>query len=465
MIKKILGIFAVLLLIFLCGEVARAAWKWKRGTKKVTGDKILIKITGKSTKLKLGTNPVYIRGPEGDFRIVSYAWGAYSILGYSAPQISQAFCLSRVSGEGGYEVASHFFVIGDVDGDGYRDIACADKRHMKRLLVFSGKDGSKLRNYILAEKGYWHDKPGQILATYDHNGDGVEDFFTHTGKSLLLISTKDGNVLKTITFPMYASRSINDLEIHRAPDLDGDGMEDVLLSGGVDMGNAVHIELLGKKLACVYFLSSKTGQLLNFTTLRLKFAPNQKYKYMRGSRLVAIRVIDDITKDGFPDLIATDSLDGRPEGHSVLLALSGKNGKEIWRIDGSRIKGGTKVEVLDAEKIEKGGRYTEPGFGTGLLVYPDINGDGIQEVIAGTPMVHNREIKGWGCLFVFSGKDGSLLKHTWLPEAKGYVGIYLDTFPDMDGDKLPEIMLGVPSSDIGAPEGGAILVISSKMIK
>jgi hypothetical protein len=67
-------------------------------------------------------------------------------------------------------------------------------------------------------------------------------------------------------------------------------------------------------------------------------------------------------------------------------------------------------------------------------------------------------------LLVFSGKDGSLLKHIWLPEAKGYVGCYIDIFPDIDGDDLPEIMLGVPSSGISAPEGGAVLIVSSKII-
>ena len=465
MSKKIFMSLLALILLLSCGVTSHCAWKWKipetwkkamPGRKSV--NKILIEVAGKRKNLKLGTNPVYIQCPEGDFRIVSYAWGAYSILGYSAPEISEAFCLSGVSGERGYKVDSNFSLIGDVNGDGYKDIASIDSRNRKKLVAFSGKDGSKLKVYILQQKKYWYGKKRENLATYDHNGDGAEDFFTHTGKSLLLVSAKDGNVLKTVIFPTYSSGRIN-FKLREILDMDGDGEKDILLSGGVDLGK----DLRQRGIACVYFLSSGTGKLLNFTPLKVKFAFDSRDKYMRNIYLEALDVLGDINEDGFPDLVATDRSDGRPKGCSVLLALSGKDGKEIWRVDGSTIKGGKK-QAEDIRKIEERGLYFDARFGNGLAVYPDINGDGIQEVLAGAPQVHNKEIKGWGCLLVFSGKDGSLLKHIWLPEAKGYVGYYIDIFPDIDGDDLPEIMLGVPSSNVGAPEGGAVLVVSSKVI-
>jgi hypothetical protein len=289
----------------------------------------------------------------------------------------------------------------------------------------------------------------------------AEDFFTHTGKSLLLISAKDEKVLKTIGFPTYSSRRIGGFKLYEIKDLDGDGKKDILFSGGVDIGK----DLRQRGIACVYFLSSGTGELLNFTPLKVKFAFDSRDKYMRSTYLEALSVLGDINGDGFPDLIATDNADGRPKGCSVLLALSGKDGEEIWRVNGSSIRGGTKVLVVDAKTFKEGDTYTDARFGSGLTVYPDINGDGIQEILAGARQVHNKEIKGWGCLLVFSGKDGSLLKHIWLPEAKGYVGSYVDTFPDIDGDNLPEIMLGVPSSGISAPGGGAVLVVSSKTIR
>ena len=346
MSKRIFVSLLALILLLSCGVTAHCAWKWEIPEKwkrampgKKSASRILIEVAGKRKKLKIGTNPVYIQGPEGDFRIVSYAWGAYSILGYSAPEISEAFCLSGVSGERGYK--------------------------------------------------------------------------------------------------------------------------DILLSGGVNLGN----DLRQRGIACVYFLSSGTGKLLNFTPLRLKSTFDPRDKYMRNIYLEALSVLGDINEDGFPDLVATDRSDGRPKGCSVLLALSGKDGKEIWRVNGSSIKGGREVHVVDAKTFKKGDTYTDARFGSGLAVYPDINGDGIQEILAGAPQIHNREIKGWGCLLVFSGKDGSLLKHIWLPEAKGYMGYYIDIFPDIDGDNLPEIMLGVPSSDISASEGGAVLVVSSKIIR
>ncbi len=466
MSKKIFVSLLALILLLSCGVTAHCAWKWKIPEKwkkampgKKSASRILIEVAGKRKELKLGTNPVYIQGPEGDFRIVSYAWGAYSILGYSAPEISEVFCLSGVSGERGYKVDSNFSLIGDVNGDGYKDIASIDSRNRKKLVVFSGRDGLKLRDYTLQQKKYWYGKRHENLATYDHNGDGAEDFFTHTGKNLLLISAKDGNVLKTVIFPTYSSGRIN-FKLCEIRDMDGDGEKDILLSGGVDIGK----DLRQRGIACVYFLSSGTGELLNFTPLKVKFAFDSRDKYMRNIYLEALDVLGDINEDGFPDLVAADRSDGRPKGCSVLLALSGKDGKEIWRVDGSSIKGGGEVHVVDAKTFKEGDTYTDARFGNGLAVYPDINGDGIQEVLAGASQVHNKEIKGWGCLLVFSGKDGSLLKHIWLPEAKGYVGCYIDIFPDIDGDDLPEIMLGVPSSGISAPEGGAVLIVSSKII-
>ena len=318
MTRRMLGTLLVLLLIFVYVESAPGAWKWRVPGKSKGGakNKILLKIAGKRAKLRLGANPVYISGPGEEFRIVSYAWGAYSILGYSVPQISEVFCISRVSGEGGYTVGSNFFPVGDVNGDGYKDIASVDTWQRKRLLIFSGEDGAKLGDYKLQEKKYWSGKTREILATYDHNGDGVEDFFNHTGESVLTVSGKNGEILKTLTFPMYSSRRVTSPRLYSVDDLDGDGTGDILFSAGVDMGEGIR----ERGIACVYFLSSVTGEVINFTTLGVKHAFDPEDRYVRSSYLKALGVIGDINGDAFPDLIVTDRSDGRPRGCSVLLS-------------------------------------------------------------------------------------------------------------------------------------------------
>jgi hypothetical protein len=102
--------------------------------------------------------------------------------------------------------------------------------------------------------------------------------------------------------------------------MDGDGKKDILLSGGVDLGN----DLRQRGIACVYFLSSGTGKLLNFTPLRLKSTFDPRDKYMRNIYLEALSVLGDIDGDNLPEImLGVPSSDiSAPEGGAVLVVSS-----------------------------------------------------------------------------------------------------------------------------------------------
>jgi hypothetical protein len=92
------------------------------------------------------------------------------------------------------------------------------------------------------------------------------------------------------------------------------------------------------------------------------------------------------------------------------------------------------------------------GFGSGLCVGPDLNGDGFREFVTGDP---NESVEGQasaGRGYVFSSLDGRLLRefHSPHPRDNGSFGVSV-AFLSHAGPGAPSIAFGATGDQDGAP--------------
>ncbi len=90
--------------------------------------------------------------------------------------------------------------------------------------------------------------------------------------------------------------------------------------------------------------------------------------------------------------------------------------------------------------------------GQSIAVISDINSDGYSEIAAGAPSSSN----GDGAAYLYDGKTGTIINNFYSTSqnAGGYFGFSIDSLGDINGDGLPEIIIGEPFSSVGS-FGGA----------
>jgi hypothetical protein len=127
---------------------------------------------------------------------------------------------------------------GDVNGDGVPDIICsADQGGGPEVKVFSGKDGSVLKDFFAFAPDF---TGGVRVAAGDVNGDGHADIICGAGPGggpdVSVISGADGSRL--LNFFAFAPAFSGGIYV-AAGDVNGDGKADVLVGAGAGGGPAV----------------------------------------------------------------------------------------------------------------------------------------------------------------------------------------------------------------------------------
>ena len=143
-------------------------------------------------------------------------------------------------------------------------------------------------------------------------------------------------------------------------DVDGDGVDDMVTSAPTHAGGRIYVYSVGKN-RLLWTADGDPGEEL-------------------GSGLEAA---GDTNRDGIPDVIA-----GGPAGRGVVRVYSGRDGR-----------------VLHTFRSPNSNEL----FGNHCAGVGDINGDGYADVIVGSPG-RPGESKSPGHSYVYSGKDGSLLR-------------------------------------------------------
>jgi hypothetical protein len=198
-------------------------------------------------------------------------------------------------------------------------------------------------------------------------------------------------------------------------DVDGDGLPELLL--GAYQAN-------GSQQGYVQVRSGADGHLM--LTLEGD-APGDRLG--RGLSLAG-----DIDEDGYGDILA-GAYQPFLFGPGWARLYSGRDGSILYEFVGDQIG---------------------DDFGGSTASAGDVNGDGIADLVVGAP----QRISGQnGYVRVFSGADGSLIHHLVGRWPCDLFGSFLTSIGDIDGDTVPDLLVGAPQLDL-LPRRGYALIFS-----
>ena len=249
---------------------------------------------------------------------------------------------------------------GDINGDGHSDVIVGAPSGSNAVFVYSGATGSLLAQLNGTTAG---DRfGGQVANAGDANGDGINDIVIGaTGTTSPTGRTNAGSVYvySGSTFSQlwrqdgYKADDLLGYSVGHAGDLNGDGFDDVIAgaAGANSMG------MINNGTACA--LSGIDGSLI--------------WDWHGGNEGDffghAVAGVGDFNNDGIDDVAVSaaqaDSLGSIFDDNGAVYVYSGLDASLIWRWNGE--------EAYD--NLGRNGSLDNVG---------DINGDGINEIIAGT---------------------------------------------------------------------------------
>lgn len=368
--------------------------------------------------------------------------------------------------------------IGDVDGDKVKDFVTSaptlqiNNQSAGRIYIYSGKSGKLLWQ----QTGLGGDNLGQVIeGAGDVNHDGIPDVIAGApgGNKAYVYSGRDGKVLLTLT-GKDTSEAFGSA-VNRAGDQNGDGYDDVMVGAP---GNA---QTAGK----VYVYSGKDGALLltldgeqtgdGFGSTVSGYKQGNKsllsvgaptagprhtgkmYIYAgltkvpkftfdsdeTGARLGMMfqSIVGDVNKDKMPDIYASDwSNAAKGPSTGRIYVLSGADGKRLYTLTG-----------------ETAG----DGFGIGSADVGDVNKDGYDDLLIGA-WQHASAAPSGGRVYLYSGKDGSLLRTITCRTPGDTFGFDATGIGDVDGDGVIDFLITSAWSGIKGFHSGRVFVISGK---
>jgi tetratricopeptide (TPR) repeat protein len=376
--------------------------------------------------------------------------------------------------------------IGDADGDGVKDLVTSAPTYGAngqaagpgRVYVYSGKSGKLL----WAQTGQANESLGiKVEKAGDVNGDGIPDVIAGAPgtERAYVYSGRDGKVLLTLG-SKESSESFG-LGVAGVGDQNGDGYADVMV--GAPGNNAA-----GQGAGRAYVFSGKDGALLftltgenagdrfgnavaGYKDKRHAFlvvgapgaGPNHHgrvYVYRglsdkpgfvvesdeTGARLggMFISVVGDVNGDNVPDIYASD-WNNNAKGPSTgrVYVHSGADGRRLYTFTG-----------------EAAG----DGFGIGTADVGDVNKDGYDDLLIGA-WQHSGAASSGGKVYLYSGKDGRLLRAITCRIPGDTFGFDATGIGDVDGDGVIDFLLTSTWSGIKGFQSGRMFVISGKSEK
>ncbi|MCH2102300.1 MAG: hypothetical protein MK209_10315, partial [Planctomycetes bacterium] len=369
-----------------------------------------------------------------------------STAGFSSNGVISAFSASsgdllwRLEGSyDGNKIGNKFPPLTDLNGDGIDDLFTITSEasvfgfiRNGEASAYSGADGSLLwSKFGMADGENLGESYAQIS---DIDGDGTPDIAIGSAGGSTLGFSQNGYVeliSGRLGFTLWRRDGLGDgmgygAAIAKGPDVDGDGMIDVLAINDEYSGAG------GLREGRIVALSARTG--LPLWTLE---------GGLRNARLgQAVVNAGDLDGDGTDDLyVLSPDADGPwlIECGSVR-AVSGASGATLWKVDG----------ILNAERF--GMVCKKPG---------DLNGDGTDDLVLGSPESDGFGIPGSGQITALSGSSGALIWKRTGTQYYGHLGAALEIVDDVTGDGVAEVFASSPTaSPFGLVAAGSVEMIS-----
>jgi hypothetical protein len=340
--------------------------------------------------------------------------------------------------------------IGDLTGDGISEVAVGSSLDDTAIAVNAGSVSvlnGRTRTVIcraVDPAAAASDSLGiSVASAGDQNGDGTLDFVagaylddtpTLDAGSAIIFSGANCALIRKLTDPAGASSDQLGRAVASIPDLTGDGTPEILAGAYLDdVGSETDA-------GSVTVFNGTTGAVLYRA-----FDPAGATSDQLGA---AITVLNDLDADGKSDFAVGSSFDdtgtGTDTGSAVL--FSGANGTVIRKL----------VDPTGA---------TSDRFGISLARVPDMTGDGIDELIAGSYLDDTAQGVDAGSLVLLNPATGAMIRKLTDPQsvASDQLGRSVDAMRDVTGDGVPDFIAGVIADDVGATidAGSAVLFSGS----
>lgn len=263
----------------------------------------------------------------------------------------------------------------------------------------------------------------------DVNNDGFDDYIFSAKLELVggvpvgaahVYSGLDGALLHSLagtTFAEWFGWSVS-----RAGDLDNDGHDDFIVG-------APHDDTLISDGGAAHVYSGATGQVMYSWY-------GDGYQGWFG---YSVADAGDTDNDGFPDLVVgawRDNKNGLDSGSAR--AFSGQSGALLHQWLG------------DAAGDELG--FSVAGAG-------DTNNDGYDDVVVATLDIDIQVLDGGGAR-LFSGQDGTILKQFYGDSTADWFGYAVRGAGDLNGDGYADVLAGAPRDDNNGDDSGMVRAFS-----
>ena len=344
---------------------------------------------------------------------------------------------------------------GDVNGDGYGDVAVGAE-----LYDNGSADEGRVYVYLGSSTGLtttaaWTEESDQAGAEFGHsvsaagdvNGDGYGDIIvgaylydngsTDEGMAFLFLGSASGLATAAAwTAEADQKSAAFGCAVASAGDVDGDGFADIAVGAyKYDTG-------LANQGGAFVYLGSASGLGTGPSWTGESDQAGAGFGYSVSSA-------GDVNGDGYGDLVVGaygyDYAAG-DEGQAYLYlgSASGLNATESWTAASSLV-----------------GAY----FGTSVSSAGDVNGDGYGDVVVGAPYFANGSAQE-GRTFVYLGTAAGLSSgESWTAESNqesAYFGVSVGSAGDVNGDGYGDLIVGAYTYDDGqANEGRAYLYMGN----